>query len=196
MQYAMFIKIWIFAISAIIGISLYFLVFRNVLKSYNLLDTNKSLKIKYQQYLNSVLINAIGSEYWIWFDGKDVLVYGIPTGRICNDSYCTGSDSCKTKDDEESCKNDKDDCRWEKYEPVYIYDTTVNKPIGYQCAKPLYEIKSFYCCKNAPDEYIFVSNPNNKEYSMIDIINEFVKRKIININYKGDSVYPKGSSSK
>jgi len=195
MNYTILIKIWIFIIAILFGLAIHFLVIRDkVLKPLSLINTNNSLKIQYQQYLNSVLIYVLESQYWIWFDGKDVLVYGLPTGRICNDSYCAGEDgSCKDLS-EKDCRGKKN-CTWEKYEPVYIYDTTVNKAIGYQCAKPIYEIQSFYCCKKARKEYIFIPNPNKKQLSMLDIMNEFIKRKIINIKYKGDSVYQKGSSS-
>jgi len=195
MNYTILIKIWIFIIAILIGLSIHFLVIRDkVLKPLSLIDTYKSLKIQYQQYLNSVLIYVIQSQYWIWYDGKDVLVYGLPTGRICNDSYCTGNKESCTDKSEKDCISDKE-CTWEKYEPVYIYNTTVNKAVGYQCAKPLYEIQSFYCCKKARKEYIFIPNPNNKQLTMLDIMNEFIKRKIISIKYKGDSVYKKGSKS-
>lgn len=109
-----------------------------------LLDTNSCLRIKYLRYNDSVLVNIQPTGYWVWFDGKNLFIYGEPTGRICDTTS----------------------------EPVYVYNTQTRKVAGYACVKTLKEVQTFYA--KAKEEFIYVPNPgtNFSVYDLINILSE------------------------
>jgi hypothetical protein len=79
----------------------------------------------YKKKDNTVLMHVIPGGKTVWFDGRDVLLYGEPTGRVCEGSS----------------------------EPAYVFDLKTDTPKGYLCAKPLSEVKLLY--SNVPDQYIY-----------------------------------------
>jgi hypothetical protein len=81
-----------------------------------LINSYDCLKVQYQQKNGTVLAHEITQNVYIWFDGKDVLLYGQPTGQICE------SDT----------------------EPVFVWDLKTNEQKGYLCAKPLKEVLLLY----------------------------------------------------
>lgn len=89
--------------------------------------------------------------YWVWFDGRDIYLYGEPTGRVCPD---------------------------EGFESVYVYDTLTRKPLGYKCVLSLDKVKKLYEEKKAPDQYIFIRDPP-KSMNMYDALNALYERDII-----------------
>lgn len=107
-----------------------------------LIDTDMCLRLEYFRYKDTVLLHAQPTGYWVWFDGKNIMIYGEPTGRVCDTTS----------------------------EPVYMYDTKANKISGYACVKTLTEVQKFY--KNIKPEFIYVHDPdiNYNVYDLINML--------------------------
>jgi hypothetical protein len=89
----------------------------------------KCIKSVYRQRENSVLINILPTNYWIWYNGRYVYLYGENTGR-----KCSRGDS----------------------EPVYVLDIKENKIVGYECVMKLEDVKKYYVGEE--DQYMFYHN--------------------------------------
>lgn len=115
----------------LLGIILGALVFISVITPWAratcLFDKGKCVGVEYQTKDNSVLAHVAPSGKYIWFDGKELMLFGEPTGNICEDPGTT---------------------------PAYVMDTKSGVPRGYRCTKPLEEIKEYY--KNTPSHTLFV----------------------------------------
>jgi len=154
MEHKILVRIWVITVAILLAVVIYqFIIKRYVLEPLCFIGTNKCMKIEYQQYENSVLVHMIPSGYWVWFDGKDILVYGEPTGKVCKD---------------------------EGYESTYVYDVSARKVIGYMCAKDLTQVKAFYERQKASKQYIFKKNVS-VDFNVYDLINLLANEKIINI---------------
>lgn len=138
-------RIWTIVISILCALIFYQLIVKTYfLEKLCFIDTNSCARIKYQTYQNSVLVNIQPTGYWIWFDGKNILIYGEPIGNICKDFG---------------------------YEPAYMYDVKNRKVIGYRCATSLNIVKKFY--NNVPFNYIFNKNTKNMDvYDVINFLAE------------------------
>jgi hypothetical protein len=148
------IRLWVITIASLVSIIVYqFIIKPYILEPMCLIDTQSCLKIQYQSFENSVLVHMIPTGYWVWFDGKDILIYG-ETGRVCKD---------------------------EGFQSVYAYDVSTRKIIGYMCAKSLSEVKDFYKRQNSPKEYIFKKKFKDN-FDVYDVINLLADQKIISIN--------------
>lgn len=148
------IRLWVITLACLVAIIVYqFIVKPYILEPSCLIDTQSCLKIQYQRVQNSVLVHMIPTGYWVWFDGKDILIYGDPTGRVCKD---------------------------EDFESVYVYDVSTRKILGYMCAKPLSQVKDFYKRHNSPIEYIF-KRKFGENFNIYDVINLLADKNIINI---------------
>lgn len=152
MAYNFYIRLWTIIIASLSSIILYYLVLKPFLIKKCLLNTQNCMQLAYQKYKNTILIHMQPTGYWIWYDGKDILLYGEPTGRICTQ---------------------------ENTEPAYIYDTSNKQILGYKCVSKLNTIKDFYD-KQTKVEYIFDSNIKNM--NMYEIINYLVDKNIITIS--------------
>lgn len=153
------VRMW----AIVMGIFLAFVVFQLLIKPnlsrLALINTSNALQIQYQQYQNSVLVHMIPTGFWVWFDGRYVMIYGEPTGRLCTDVG---------------------------YDPVYVYDVKTRQDTGYVCADALERVKEFYNQKKIPIQYIFEKkfDPNFNVYDMINLLSD---RAIITIPKKSDS---------
>ncbi len=157
----------------IIGIVLAYFLYIKIIKNKFLyplcfIDTNDCLQIKYWKIDNSLLANVLPSNYWFWYNGRMVYVYRQPTGMTCVDST--------------------------NYESVFTVDISqgVGKVVGYECIRMLEEIQKYYIYHQStsgdfsPNEGIQEPNilyvrPDKDPgaYSIIDIINEFLKKEIM-----------------
>jgi hypothetical protein len=154
-------RLWIIFIAVFTSMVLY----QFVLKPYVyiplcLLKTEECIKLKYQQYYNSILVNAEPSGYWVWFNGEDVFVYGINSGKTCIDNG---------------------------YESAYVIDAISNKVKGYMCVKTLEYIQNLYNnVWKSPVQYDFIKkengNTNSGSFTVYGIINHLSDKGIININ--------------
>lgn len=136
-------------IGIILGIVIYLSLIKPWLIQTCLINSKKCIKINYKQKDNSLLIHIVPTGKTIWFDGKDILIYNEPTGKICENNS----------------------------QPVYVWDTKINKEKGYLCAKTLKEVNLFY--KNYPTQYISIKT--DKTLNMFDIINHFIDLGIISV---------------
>ena len=108
-------RLWAIIMGVLLGIVVYVFFVYPALLSSPLINTNKSLEISYQQIDNSLLIQMT-TGYWIWFDGKDALLYGQPTGRDCDDGY----------------------------QSVFVIDISSGNKLGYMCATELTKVMGYY----------------------------------------------------
>jgi hypothetical protein len=154
MVYNIAIRLWSVVI-AVIGAIIFSLYFLRpfALEPLSLVDTNSSVQISYQQIQNSVLVNMAPTQYWWWFNGRNIYIYGLPTGRLC-------------------------EVENEKYQPVFVIDPAENRMVGYQCIIKLDDLKNYY--KNAPIQYIY-TKPNKTNYNVYDAVNLLVSRNIISL---------------
>ncbi len=152
MVYNIALRLWSVVI-AVIGAIIFSLYFLRpfVLEPLSLVDTNSNVQISYQQIQNSILVNMKPTQYWWWFNGRNIYVYGLPTGRLCEDEN-------------------------EKYQPAFVIDTAENRMIGYQCIIKLENLQNYY--KNAPVQYIYVKSKKSN-YNIYDAINLLVSKNVI-----------------
>lgn len=120
-------------IEIIFGIIIGIIIYSSIVQPYAyntcLLNSESCVKIMYKTKLNTVLMHIIPEGKTVWFNGRDILLYGEPTGRICEDDTT---------------------------EPVYVFDLKTDTPKGYLCAKSLVEVQEIY--KDSPSKYISVRN--------------------------------------
>lgn len=155
MEHNILIRIWLIINSLLLAFIIYHLVVKPyILTPLSFINTSTALQIQYQQYGNSVLVHILPTGYWIWFDGKDIIVYGEPSGRVCKD---------------------------QGYDSVYVYDVIKKKVSGYMCAKDLEEVKKLYNDKNSKIQYIF-KRKFKSDFDVYDVINLLSDRRIINIS--------------
>lgn len=111
-------------IGVVCGIIIYVLIIYDWAEKTCLINSHECVKIRFQHINGTALINDMVSGTHIWFDGKDALLYGEPTGKICE----------------------------KHYDSVFVWDIEKNKPRGYLCAKSLDTVKRIY--KDSPIHYI------------------------------------------
>lgn len=90
------------------------------------LETNSCVSIQYQRMDNTALIQVYPENYFLWYNGRYLFVYGEPTTRECPDLAT---------------------------EPVYMADLRSKTVKGYGCITPLEEVRKIY--DKSPTEYIF-----------------------------------------
>ena len=156
MAYNIALRLWsvVLAVTCAIMFSIY-IIRPYVLEPMSLVDTNASVRISYQQINNSVLVNMAPTQYWWWFNGQNIYVYGLPTGRLC-----------EQESEEENAV----------YEPAFVINGTNARLIGYQCIIRLEDLKTYY--KKAPINYLF-TRPKKTNFNIYDAINLLVSRNII-----------------
>lgn len=115
----------------IIGIIIYIAIVQPYAYNTCLFSSGSCVKIKYKKKNNTALIHVLPEGKTVWFNGRDVLLYGEPTGNVCDDSL----------------------------EPAYAFDLKTDTPKGYVCAKSLTEIKKLY--EAEPDQYITTRHPGS-----------------------------------
>jgi hypothetical protein len=151
------ILIVIFAI--LTGYVIYkFIIEKYILSALCLINTNKCIKIEYYSIDNSALINIPSTGYWIWYnDGKVYTYGGVVDQNICDVNYSQ----------------------------AYVTDITTKSPqlLGYQCIRKFDEVQDFYISKSKK-KFIYYKNKDPlKIPDMFDILNEFEKKGILNLNY-------------
>jgi hypothetical protein len=126
----------------IIGIIVYIAIIHPYAYNTCLFSSGSCVKIKYQtKNNNTALIHILPEGKTVWFNGRDVLLYGEPIGQVCEGSF----------------------------EPVYVFDLKTDTPKGYVCAKALEKIKKLY--EDAPEQYLYIrSNASIGMANLIDIL--------------------------
>lgn len=126
----------------IIGIIIYIAVVHPYAYNTCLLSNGSCVKIKYKKKNdNTALIHILPEGKTVWFNGRDVLLYGEPTGQVCESPS----------------------------EPVYVFDLKTDTPKGYVCVKALEKISKLY--KDVPEQYIFTRyNTSIGMANLIDIL--------------------------
>lgn len=108
----------------IVGLVIYVTVVYPYAYNTCLFSSGSCVKIKYKKKNNTVLMRVLPEGKTVWFNGRDVLLYGEPTGHVCEGSL----------------------------EPVYVFDLKTDSPKGYLCARSLGKIEELY--QNEPYQYI------------------------------------------
>lgn len=116
-------------LAIVAGLVLYYGILREYFVNTCLIRPWECIRIEYTHKDNTVLVYEKDSGNYVWFDGRDILLYGEPTGRVCDDPY----------------------------ESVYVWDLVQNKAKGYACAKPIDEVKDIY--EQYPTQYISLKYP-------------------------------------
>lgn len=136
-------RLWVILIALLLGFILFIYIFKPTLKNLCLLDSQNCIQIEYKQYLNSVLIHLLKQGIWLWYDGRDILVYGLPAGRQCTDKG---------------------------YESAYVIQK--DKVIGWTCAKSLDIIKEFYENETTQYIFISNPSPKFNVYDVINYLSD------------------------
>ncbi len=152
------ILIVIFAI--LTGYVIYkFIIEKYILSAFCLINTNKCIKIEYYVVDNSAFINIPPTGYWIWYNDGKIYTYG----QVVDQNTCDAN-----------------------YSQVYVTDITTKSPqlLGYQCVRKFDEVLDFYSSKSKK-KFMYLKNNNPlKIPDMFDILNQFEKKGILNLNYK------------
>lgn len=152
-EYSFVKRLWVVITAIVFAWVLFiFLVKPKILEPMCLINTNNCIQIEYQKYKNSVLIHLLPLGNWIWFDGKNIIVYGEPTGKVCNDP---------------------------NYESAYVINTDLQKIEGYICSLKISKVINFYNDKKSKKEYIYKRSKKNKTYNVYDVMNILINKKII-----------------
>jgi hypothetical protein len=136
-----------------------FIIEKYILSSLCLINTNKCVKIEYYAVDNSAFINIPPTGYWIWYnDGKIYTYGGVMDQNTCDTNYSQ----------------------------VYVTDITTKSPqlLGYQCVRKFDEVLDFYISKSKKKFMYLKNNDPLKIPDMFDILNQFEKKGILNLNYK------------
>lgn len=141
--------IFALVIGASLGLITYASVVRPLAVATCLIESEACVLVRYKKKGSTVLIEIPTSNVSIWFDGKDALLYGEPTGKTCDG----------------------------KWESVYVFDLSLNRPRGYLCAEPLKDVDAMY------HEIPWSAFPlrTEKTLNMVDVINAFIDQDIISI---------------
>jgi hypothetical protein len=149
------IRLWTIITAIIGGILMTVLILKPyVLEPLCLINTNKCIQISFKKFKNSVLVHMQPTGYWWWFNGRYIYVYGLPTGRECEDSS--------------------------RFEPCFVVDAKTRKTVGYECVTVLSDITKFYDEKNAKEQHIFVCS-KEKNFNIYDAFDQLVLKNIIQI---------------
>lgn len=104
----------------IIGIAIGIVIYTTIIRPFAiktcLINSEKCITLEYQQKGNTALIHDISTGHHILFTGNSILLYGEPTGKICESGG----------------------------EPTYVWDIATSKPKGYLCSKSIQSIKNLY----------------------------------------------------
>jgi hypothetical protein len=116
-----------------------------------LLNTKECVSFTYQLKDNSALIFSEPYGYWMFFNGKYLVVYGESIGGECPDNSTS----------------------------AYAIDITSDKPkiLGYVCVESVREVQKLFADREKLYMYIRPDNPD--EYGVVNAINEFITRGII-----------------
>lgn len=114
-------------IGTLVGVIVYVKIVRPFASNTCLVDSHRCINLEYQTTGNTALIHDLSSGRHIWFVGDDILLYGEPTGRICDDGH----------------------------DAAYVWNLSTNEPKGYICSSPVDVIKQRYY-SNAPVGYMSI----------------------------------------
>jgi len=134
-------RLWAIIMGILVGIVAYVFIIYPALCRTPIINTNRALEIRYQQIDNSLLIQMT-TGYWIWFDGKDALLYGQPTGRECDDGY----------------------------DSVFVMDIASGNKLGYMCATELTKVMEYY--KDKGINYMYVKDVGLDAIQIINLFLE------------------------
>lgn len=124
-----------------IGVLVYISLIQPYAYSTCLLDSGSCLKIKYKKKGNTALLRIIPQGYTVWFDGRDALLYGEPTGQVCPGDT----------------------------ETAFVFDLKTDTPKGYLCVKSLDKVKELY--SNEKEQVLMVRQESRMGMAnLIDIM--------------------------
>jgi hypothetical protein len=89
-------------------------------------ETNSCVGLSFRRKDNTALIQVYPQNYYLWYNGKYLFVYGEPTSRSCADTTT---------------------------DPVYMADLKSGSVMGYGCIAPITEIQKLY--EDQAEEYMF-----------------------------------------
>jgi hypothetical protein len=124
-----------------------------VLDKMCLTNTNRCVRMTYQNYENSALIQMEPDGVNIWFNGMNGYVFTPDTGRVC----------------------DKDT------QPAYLLDPTTGMPKEYLCITTIDKLSKFYDGRGIDKKYIYKRVEDPTKFSAYDVLNLFAERGILNL---------------
>ena len=111
-----------------------------------LIKTNECISITYKKVGNSLLINVNPEDYWMWYDGKYLLVYNLTTNK-----------KCKSLGDEE-------------FEEVFVYNPKERKVMNFLCGRKLSELQNEYKEQTSKTLYYRINLHDMDIYNVIEIL--------------------------
>ena len=182
-------RIVVIFLSIMIGYLIYVLIVKPlVLDKLCLTNAQNCVKIAYYPYEDSVLVFMENSNYWIWYNGDEIYLYGSPLGEMCMPNWSSqGITGCTDKcPGGAKCINGICPCDDANppFQPAYKINpqSGVIAPRGYVCVKDLRCVQYFYNSKNVDKRYLVVRAKNPQTFGAVDVVNELIRKKIISIN--------------
>lgn len=124
-----------------------------ILEPACLVDTNSCAEIEYYPRENTVFAIVRPSSYRLWFNGTSFYVYDISnTGRTCSTPG---------------------------YQPAFEIKPKKTLVQNYICIRSIASVFEYY--KNVPKERAFIRMKDPSGFSAFDVIQYFIKQKIIKI---------------
>ena len=174
-------------IGILVGFLIYQILLRPlVLKPLCLVDTQECLSLSYYNIDNTVLVNVEKNDYTLWYNGKKIYLYEPTLGLKCSPSIEDVKPlSCDSKACESECIDGICGCDPSKplpLQPAYEIDiaNVTEVPKGYVCIRALPCVQHYYKSK-AKKNYIVIRRSNPDTFSVTDLVNELIKRKIIHL---------------
>lgn len=114
------------------------------------LTGNECIMAWYKRFKNSVLIRLKANVY-VWFDGRDVLLYGTHHDRACPENSST----------------------------AFVWDVKTGSPKGILCSRPVAEVKNMYA--SIPRQWFYVprEKTQREDVHVYGLIAHLVEKGII-----------------
>lgn len=150
------IRLFIIVLGIITGIVLYYYVVKpHVLEPACMINSNGCVRMRYYSYNNSVLIQMIQNNVWVWYNGDNIYIYGQPIGQICKDPA--------------------------NYTAAYAVDGRTGLKKGYECVMTVEKVLQFYQNKKVKPKGMVYRVNNPETFNVYDLMNLFDSKNIINL---------------
>lgn len=155
MSYNLIVRILVVILAIVAGYVLYNYVIKPyVLDPTCLTNSNRCVRLSYQNYKNSALIHMQPTGFWIWFNGMKAYVFSPVTGKVCED---------------------------DKHEPAYEVDPITGIPHAYGCITKLDDLQKFYDGKSEKKKYIYHRSKDPNAFNVYDVLNLLGDKGILNL---------------
>lgn len=127
-----------------------------ILEPMCLVNSIGCARMSYYTYNNSVLIQMINSDIWVWYNGDEIFIYGQPVGQLCKDPA--------------------------NYTAAYAISGRTGMKKGYKCVMTLEKVLEFYKERKVKKQKMITRVKDPSKFDVYDVMNLFAKKGIIDLS--------------